>query len=53
MEYGNKAYDNNPMNYNYNYQFLFYNYEEKEFRDEEIEAFIIANDIKHKIESGF
>ncbi len=52
MLFGNKSYEKNKPDQNYSLEV--YNYEEnKKFQTEEIEAFIIARDIKNKIENNF
>ncbi len=54
MVYGNKAYIEKGKNENNNFmELITYNNEDKEFKNEEIEAFIIATDIKQKIESNY
>ena len=49
---GNDIYNLKNGN-NYNMDLLTYNYEDKEYTKAEIEAFIIAKDIKEKIESKY
>jgi len=49
---GNDIY-NLKNDYKYNMDLLTYNYEDKEFTNAEIEAFIIAKDIKQKIKSNY
>ena len=49
---GNSIYDL-KNNYKYNMDLLTYNYEDKEYTNAEIEAFIIAKDIKEKVESKY
>ena len=49
---GNDIY-NLKNNYKYNMDLLTYSYEDKEYTKAEIEAFIIANDIKDKVESKY
>lgn len=52
MLFGNKSYEKDKPEQNYNLEV--YNYEEnKEYTKEEIEAFIVARDIKNKIENNF
>ena len=47
MGHGNLIYDENEMeNYDYNMQVLKYDSENTNYKDEDIEAYIIANDIK-------
>ena len=47
MGHGNLTYDENEMeNYDYNMQVLKYDSENTNYKDEDIEAYIIANDIK-------
>ena len=51
--YGNKSFETNGNN-NYNNNLEIYNYEKDErYTNEEIEAFIIANDIKEKINNKY
>jgi ATP-dependent helicase/nuclease subunit A len=52
MEFGNTLYEENKGRQNYNYEFLTYQKDEK-FTNREIEAFIIAKDIKQKVESKY
>ena len=52
MVHGNDMY-NLKGDYKYNMDLLTYNYEDKEYTKAEIEAFIIANDIKEKVESKY
>ena len=49
---GNSIYDL-KNNYKYNMDLLTYNYDDKEYTNAEIEAFIIAKDIKEKVESKY
>lgn len=52
MIFGNMVYTNNFINnYDYNMKLLKYKNEDKIYTNSEIEAFIIANDIKNKIEN--
>ena len=51
MIYGNNSYDL-KANQNYNLEILNYNFD-KEYKHEEIEAFLIATDIKNKIENNY
>ena len=51
MIYGNKSFELKG-NQDYNLKILNYN-NDKEFKSEEIEAFIVANDIKNKIENHY
>ena len=53
MIFGNNSYLENRTNENYNLEILNYNYEDKLFSPEEIEAFIIAKDIKNKINNKY
>lgn len=54
MVYGNKAYIEKGANdYNNYLDILTYNNEEKKYTNDEIEAFIIAKDIKKKIEEKY
>ncbi|MBQ6841312.1 MAG: UvrD-helicase domain-containing protein [Bacilli bacterium] len=54
MVFGNTSYEENK-NHNQNYDLEVYNYshEDNTYTKEEIEAFIIGNDIKNKINSGY
>lgn len=55
MVFGNSIYDTiGNTNQNNNMEFLVYDYNKDNiYKKEEIEIFIIANDIKNKIESGY
>ena len=55
MVFGNSIYDTvGNTNQNNNMEFLVYDYDKDNiYKKEEIEIFIIANDIKNKIESGY
>ena len=54
MVYGNKAYiEKGANNYNNYLDILTYNNEDKKYTNDEIEAFIIAKDIKKKIEEKY
>ncbi len=54
MVYGNLSYINEgKTNYNNNLEILKYDNENKEYKDKEIEAFIIAKDIKDKIDNNY
>lgn len=54
MIFGNMVYTNNFINnYDYNMKLLKYKNEDKVYTNPEIEAFIIANDIKSKIEANY
>lgn len=55
MVYGNKMYDLKDKDANYNMEIINYNKDDKykNFNNDEIEAFIIANDIKSKVSSGY
>ena len=52
MVFGNMAYEENKFDQDYNLEI--YNYEEnKDYSKDEIEAFIIANDIKNKVKNKY
>ena len=54
MQFGNSAYTtNNKETQNSNLEILNYNSEDKKYSKEELEAFIIVNDIKVKIENKY
>ena len=54
MVYGNKAYIEKGLNnYNNYMDILEYNNDTNEFSDDEIEAFIIAKDIKRKLDDNY
>lgn len=57
MVFGNDRYEKNKTNQNYHFEILDYEYKNTKvsslYRTEEIEAFIIANDIKQKIENHY
>ena len=53
MLYGNKTFDIKDNNQNYNLDFLNYKYEKGRFTKEEVEAYIIAKDIRKKIDNRF
>ena len=53
MEHGNKKYDDNiDKGIDYNFTIYNYNNEDKKYRKELIEAYIIADDIKKKMEEN-
>ena len=54
MVFGNISYDEEgKTNQNYNLEVLSYNLDDKKFTNDEYEAFIIAKDIKEKVESEY
>ena len=53
MIYGNKTFDNKEKKQKYNYDFLNYTYEKNKYTKDEIEAYIVAKDIKEKIINNF
>ena len=54
MVFGNKTYSNEgATNQNNNFEIYTYDYKESEFSKEEIEAFMIAKDIKEKVENKY
>ncbi len=54
MVFGNTSYnDYKGLEQDYNFQIYNYNLENKEFSKDEVEAFIVANDIKNKYENHY
>lgn len=54
MQHGNKSYNKVAQNQKHSADLLLYNQDEqKRIKDEEIEAFIIASDIKQKVENHY
>lgn len=53
MIFGNNMYSENHPDQNYNLEILNYKRENKKYSNGEYEAFIIANDIKNKIDNGY
>lgn len=53
LEFGNKKYDENIANENYDFEIFTYSYAEDGLTTSEKEAFIVANDIKNKIEAKY
>lgn len=54
MIHGNKSYDKMDVNKNYNMEILNYNYnKDLDFTKEELEIFIIANDILNKVKNKY
>lgn len=54
MVFGNKTYnDYNPDNQDFNFELLNYELEGREFSNAEVEAFIVAKDIKDKMDSHY
>ncbi len=54
MVFGNISYDEEgKTNQNYNLEVLSYNLDDKKFTNDEYEAFVIAKDIKEKVESEY
>ena len=53
MIFGNTMYTDNHPDQNYNLEIYNYKREDKKYSNAEYEAFIIANDIKNKIDSGY
>lgn len=53
MIFGNSTYTENHPNQNFNLEIYNYKREDKKYSFAEYEAFIIANDIKNKINSGY
>lgn len=53
LVFGNKNYSKNRVNDNYHLEIYSYDYQEEELTNHEIEAFIIADDILHKIKNRY
>lgn len=53
MNFGNELYNINDIDFNKNLEIYNYKRENKSFSNAEYEAFIIANDIKNKINQGY
>lgn len=53
LKFGNLTYEKLKANQNYNLEILNYELDNDDFKDYEVEAFIVAKDIKEKIESKF
>lgn len=53
MNFGNTSYNDNHPKQNFNLEIYNYKRENKKYSNSEYEAFIIGNDIKNKIESGY